>query len=129
MGNTITSGNLEAKNFRKQADGKEVNLFILKNKAGMEMSVINFGAIIVSIHVPDRNGKMTDVVLGKNSIDDYMNGQEPYFGAICGRTAGRIAGGRFELDGKEYRLAINNGPDNLHGGIKGFHAVYCALHR
>jgi aldose 1-epimerase len=123
MKNTITSGNLSAKNFRKQVDGKEVNLFILKNKAGMEMSAINFGAKIVSLHVPDKNGKMTDVVLGKSSIDDYMNGQEPYFGAVCGRTAGRIAGGRFELDGKEYRLAVNNGPNNLHGGIKGFHAV------
>ncbi|MDR1632703.1 MAG: galactose mutarotase [Dysgonamonadaceae bacterium] len=123
MGNTITLGNLDAKNFRKQVDGKEVDLFILKNKVGMEVSVINFGAKIVSIHVPDKNGKMTDVVLGKSNIDDYMNDQEPYFGAICGRTAGRIANGRFELNGKEYQLAINNGPNNLHGGIKGFNAV------
>jgi aldose 1-epimerase len=116
-------GNLEPKNFTKQVDGKKVSLFILRNKKGMEVSVINFGAKIVSIHVPDKNGKMTDVVLGKSNIDDYMNDQEPYFGAICGRTAGRIAAGRFELDGKEYHLAINNGPNHLHGGIKGFNSV------
>ncbi|MDR0507608.1 MAG: galactose mutarotase [Dysgonamonadaceae bacterium] len=101
----------------------ENDLFILKNEAGMRVSAINFGGKIVSICVPDRNGKLTDVVLGKSSIEEYMNEQEPYFGAICGRTAGRIAKGRFELEGKEYRLAINNGPNNLHGGIKGFNSV------
>lgn len=122
MENTVLE-NPKPENFSKQVDGKQVNLFVLKNKKGMEVSVINFGAKIVSIHVPDRNGKMTDVVLGKSNIDDYMNNQEQYFGAICGRTAGRIAGGRFKLEGKEYSLAINNGPNNLHGGIKGFNSV------
>jgi aldose 1-epimerase len=122
MGN-ITSGNLNIQDFNKEVDGKPVRLFILKNTKGMEVSVINFGGKIVSIHVPDRNGKMTDVVLGKSNIDDYMNEQEPYFGAICGRTAGRIAKGVFELEGKKYNLAINNGPNNLHGGIKGFNSV------
>src|SRR5215510_12060138 len=116
-------GNLNPSDFTKKVDGKQVNLFILKNKKGMEAAVINFGAKIVSIHVPDKNGKMTDVVVGKSNIDDYMNEQEPYFGAVCGRIAGRIAGGHFELEGNEYRLAINNGPNNLHGGIKGFNSV------
>ena len=122
MENTVL-GNLKSENFSKVVDGKQVNLFVLKNKKGMEVAVINYGAKIVSVHVPDKNGKMTDVVLGKSNIDDYLNNQEQYFGAVCGRIAGRIAGGRFELEGKEYHLAINNGPNNLHGGIKGFNSV------
>jgi len=113
----------DKKDFRKTIDGKEIDLFFLTNSKGMEVSVINYGAKIVSLHVPDKNGNRTDVVLGKSNIDDYMNDQEPYFGAICGRTANRIAKGVFHLDGSEYRLAMNNGPNNLHGGIKGFNAV------
>jgi aldose 1-epimerase len=123
MENANSLGNLDPKNFNKIVDSKSINLFILRNKKEMEVSVINFGGKIVSIHVPDRNGKMIDVVLGKSNIDDYMNEQEPYFGAICGRTAGRIANGVFELEGKKYNLAINNGPNNLHGGIIGFNSV------
>jgi len=122
MENT-TLGNLDPKNFSKKIDGKQVNLFVLKNKRGIEVAAINFGAKIVSIHVPDKNGKMTDVVLGKSNIDDYMNEQEPYFGAVCGRTANRIANGEFFLGNSKYHLAVNNGPNNLHGGIKGFNAV------
>jgi len=104
-------------------DGKEVELFFLTNSKGMEVSVTNYGAKIVSLHVPDRDGKAIDVVLGKNTIDDYLNDQEPYFGAICGRTANRIANGQFILENGEYYLAVNNGPNSLHGGIKGFNAV------
>jgi len=113
----------DKKNFRKTIDGKEVELFRLTNSKGMEVSVVNYGAKIVLLHVPDRNGNTIDVVLGKSTIDDYMNDQEPYFGAVCGRTANRIANGLFYLDGSEYRLVVNNGPNNLHGGIKGFNAV------
>jgi aldose 1-epimerase len=120
---TTTLGNLEVKNFEKIIDGKPVGLFILSNSNGLEMSVTNYGAKIVSLHVPDKTGKLVDVVLGKSCIDDYQNNQEPYFGAICGRTANRIANGRFTLDGVEYQLAVNNGPNSLHGGPKGFHAV------
>ena len=123
MKNTDTIGGLKASDFRKTVDGKQVDLYILRNRNGAEMSVTNYGAKIVSLHVPDRSGTMVDVVLGKSNINDYLNDQEPYFGAVCGRTGNRIAKGRFVLDGKEYRLAINNGPNNLHGGIKGFHAV------
>ena len=114
---------LDKKDFRKTVDGKEIDLFLLTNANGMEISVINYGCKIVSWLVPDRKGNWVDVVLGKSNIDDYMNAQEPYFGAICGRTANRIANGLFFLDGCEYQLAVNNGPNNLHGGIKGFNSV------
>jgi len=114
---------MKTQDFEKIIDGKQVGLFILSNSSGTEMTVTNFGAKIVSLHVPDKTGKLVDVVLGKSCIDDYLNDQEPYFGAICGRTANRIAGGRFTLDGIEYQLAVNNGPNSLHGGPKGFHAV------
>lgn len=123
MKKAITLGGLRKESFQKNVDGKSVDLFILSNKSGAEVSIINYGAKIVSIHVPDKNGKMTDVVLGKSNINDYLNNQEPYFGAVCGRTANRIANGRFSLDNVEYKLAVNNGPNNLHGGIKGFNAV------
>jgi len=119
----ITLGGLKSGDFQKLVDEKPVNLFILTNKNGLEMSVTNFGAKIVSLHVPDRNGTMHDVVLGHNNIDEYLSSKEPYFGCVCGRTGNRIAKGRFTLDGKEYQLAVNNGPNNLHGGLKGFHAV------
>jgi len=114
---------LSKNDFQKTVDGKETGLFLLTNANGVEVSVINYGGKIVSWLVPDRNGKWVDVVLGKGSIDDYLNDQEPYFGAICGRTANRIANGKFFLDGCEYQLAVNNGPNNLHGGIKGFNSV------
>jgi len=114
---------LNEKDFRKTIEGKEVGLYFLTNKEGTEVSVTNYGAKIVSLHVRDRNGNWVDVVLGKSTLDDYLNDQEPYFGAICGRTANRIAGGQFHLEGRDYRLAANNGPNNLHGGIKGFNAV------
>ncbi|MDR2843987.1 MAG: galactose mutarotase [Candidatus Symbiothrix sp.] len=122
MKNTTLSG-LKKENFKAVVDGKQVDLFILTNKNGVEMSVTNFGAKIVTISVPDRKGKFTDVVLGKSNLPDYMNDQEPYFGAICGRTANRIADGRFFLEGTSYELAVNNGPNSLHGGLKGFNAV------
>jgi len=123
MEKTSDLGNLQTKDFQKTVDGKPVDLFILSNKNGMEMSVTNFGAKIVALYVPDNQGKMIDVVLGHPTIDEYLTSQEPYFGAVCGRTGNRIAKGKFTLDGKEYSLAINNGPNNLHGGIKGFNAV------
>jgi aldose 1-epimerase len=118
-----TVDGLKKKDFEKIVDGKPVELFILTNKSGVEMSVTNYGAKIVSLNVPDKTGKPVDVVLGKSHINDYLNDQEPYFGAVCGRTANRVANGRFILDGVEYHLAVNNGPNSLHGGPKGFHAV------
>jgi len=123
MSKVLTLGGLKKVDFQKVIDGKNIDLFILTNKNGLEMSVTNYGAKIVSLHVPDRYGNMTDVVLGHNHIDEYLSSKEPYFGAVCGRVANRIANGRFRLDGNEYRLAVNNGPNHLHGGLKGFNAV------
>ncbi len=123
MSKTSTLGGLKKNGFQKVVDGKQVDLYILTNRNGLEMSVTNYGAKIVSLHVPAGNGKMVDVVLGHNNIDEYLSSQEPYFGAVCGRTCNRIAKGKFILEGKEYRLAVNNGPNSLHGGLKGFNAV------
>ena len=123
MSKISTINGLKKVDFQKIVDGKDVGLYILTNKNGLEMSVTNYGAKIVSLHVPDRDGNMTDVVLGHHNIDEYLSSKEPYFGAVCGRVANRIAKGKFTLDGKEYRLAINNGPNHLHGGWKGFNAV------
>jgi aldose 1-epimerase len=123
MNRTLTSGGLQQAGFRKITDGKAVALYILTNGNGLEMSVTNYGAKIVSLHVPDKNGKLVDVVLGHGNIDEYLSSREPYFGAVCGRTGNRIAKGKFTLDGQEYTLAVNNGPNNLHGGLKGFNAV------
>jgi aldose 1-epimerase len=123
MSKNITLGGLIQEEFRTVVDGKQTDLFILTNAKGLEMTVTNYGAKIVSLHVPDKNGKLTDVVLGHNTISEYLVSAEPYFGAVCGRVANRIAKGVFTLDGKEYRLAVNNGPNHLHGGLKGFNAV------
>jgi aldose 1-epimerase len=100
-------------------DGVPVQLFTLKNAAGMELSVTNYGGIITNLNVPDANGKFDDVVLGFDNLDGYL-GSHPYFGAIVGRYANRIAKARFTLNGKEYVLAVNNGENALHGGLKGF---------
>ena len=123
MSKELTLGGLKRTDFQKTVDGKNVDLYILTNKNGSEASVTNYGAKIVSLHVPDRDGKMIDVVLGHNTIDEYLTSKEPYFGGVCGRVANRIAKGKFTLDGVEYQLAINNGPNHLHGGLKGFNAV------
>jgi aldose 1-epimerase len=110
--------------FEATVDGKKTFLCTIKNKNGVEIAVTNYGAKIVSLMVPDKNGNMMDVVTGHASIADYLKSEEPYFGAVCGRYGNRIAKGRFTLDGVVYdRLAVNNGPNSLHGGIKGFNAV------
>jgi aldose 1-epimerase len=103
-------------------DGKPVYLFTMKNKNGITIRITNYGGIITSILVPDKNGKIGDIVLGYDSLKGYLEAT-PYFGAIVGRYANRIAKGRFTLDGKIYKLAINNGNNTLHGGIKGFDKV------
>lgn len=117
----VTRSGLCAQDFVTEVDGKKTELFVLTNESGCELTLSNYGARIVSLVVPDRSGKDVDVVLGHSSIAEYLNSQEPYFGATCGRFANRIAKGRFEIDGTVYdRLAINNGPNSLHGGVKGF---------
>ena len=109
--------------FKATHNGKATALYTLKNKNGMVAQVTNYGAIIVSIFAADRNGKFADVVQGYDTIKEYINGNGIYQGAICGRCANRIANGKFTLEGKEFTLAINNGPNHLHGGIDGFNRV------
>jgi aldose 1-epimerase len=103
-------------------DNKPVYLFTLSNKNGITIKITNYGGIITHIIVPDMNGRMGDIALGYDSLQGYLEAT-PYFGAIVGRYANRIAKGRFTLDGKTYHLAVNNGNNTLHGGIKGFDKV------
>jgi len=105
--------------FGKMKDGQEIGLYTLTNSRGMQVAITNYGATVVSIRVPDQRGKMADVVLGFDSADGYL-GTHPFFGAIVGRYANRIAKGQFTLDGVVYKLALNDGPNTLHGGTKGF---------
>ena len=107
------------KPFGKTSDGTEVQLYTMKNETGMTVSITNYGGIVTSIIVPDRDGKPGDVVCGYDKVEDYIAGS-PYFGCITGRYANRIAKGKFTLDGKEYTLATNNDPNHLHGGDVGF---------
>jgi aldose 1-epimerase len=109
--------------FQSTHKGKPTGLYTLKNKNGLIAQITNYGAIIVSIYVPDRDGKMIDIVQGYDTISEYIDGNGPYMGAICGRCANRIGKGKFILLGKEYSLAVNNGPNHLHGGITGFSRV------
>ena len=108
--------------FGKTADGTEVLLYTLKNKAGMEAKITNYGGIVVSLRVPDRSGTLDDVVLGYDSLAGYLR-ETPYFGALIGRYGNRLKNGKFSLDGREYVLATNNGANHLHGGVKGFDKV------
>jgi aldose 1-epimerase len=105
--------------FGKTSDGHDVEVFTLENTGGLEVRVLTYGGIIASIKTPDRNGAMADIVLGFDTMDGYL-GDHPYFGAVIGRYANRIAQGRFAIDKNEYRLAANNGRHHLHGGVKGF---------
>ena len=105
--------------FGKTPEGKQVDLYTLTNTNGIRARIINFGAILVSLEVPDRNGNLADITLGFDKLDGYL-GEHPYFGAIVGRYANRIGKAAFKLDGVEYKLAANNSENHLHGGIKGF---------
>ncbi|MDP4255354.1 MAG: aldose epimerase family protein [Bacteroidota bacterium] len=109
--------------FRDTVNGKPSYLYILRNSNKAAVAITNYGARVVSVMVPDKNGVMTDVVLGYDSIRKYVHRPETFFGAVVGRYGNRIARGKFTLDGKTYSLAINNPPNSLHGGRKGFGAV------
>ena len=113
---------ISKESFGKTADGESVDLFTLTNRNGMEAKITNYGGIVTTLTAPDRNNKYADVVLGFNDLDSYLKGH-PYFGALVGRYGNRIAKGRFTLNGIEYKLAVNNGENHLHGGIKGFDKV------
>ena len=110
-------------NFQATIDGKQTDLFILKNHNGMQAAITNYGGRLVSLLVPDKNGKMRDVAVGFKNVKDYEQPTDAYFGATIGRFGNRIANGKFKLNGKEYTLFKNNGPNTLHGGKKGFSAV------
>lgn len=105
-----------------KVDGKPVDLYTLTNANGLEAKITNYGGIVTSLKVLDRNGKLGDVVLGYDNLKGYVE-NNPYFGAIVGRYGNRIGAAKFSLDGVEYILAANNGPNHLHGGIKGFDKV------
>lgn len=110
----------DSSNFNQQVDGKQVNLYILKNKNNMQMAVTNYGGRMVSLLVPDKDGKLTDVILGYDKLDSYSKKGEPFFGALIGRYGNRIGNAKFTLNGKTYNLPANDGPNTLHGGPEGF---------
>ncbi|MGO9246809.1 MAG: aldose epimerase family protein [Verrucomicrobiia bacterium] len=111
---------LYTKSFGKLPDHSVVTLFSLTNQHGVTASVMNYGATLVTLEAPDRHGHLGDITLGFDTLDGYVQRNSPYFGCIVGRCTNRIAHGRFHLDGREYRLATNNGAHHLHGGHKGF---------
>ncbi len=115
---------IKSESFGKTPDGKEVSIFTLENAHGMKARIMNYGATLVSLDVPDKNGKAGDVTLGFETLDGYFTKSNPFFGATAGRYANRIAKGEFKLDGVVYdKLAKNNGVNHLHGGTKGFDKV------
>jgi aldose 1-epimerase len=120
---TIPAQSIAESPFGKTADGKDVKLFTLKNKNGVEVGVINRGGIIVSLKTPDKNGNIQDIVLGYDSLGGYAANNN-YFGALIGRYGNRIGSGKFTLDGVEYKLAQNDGKNHLHGGANGFDKVF-----
>ncbi len=112
-------GPIAKEHFGTATDGAPIDIYTLRNTAGAEARICNYGGIVVSLKVPDREGKLADVVLGYDRLEDYV-AASPYFGALIGRYGNRIARGKFELDGRSYTLATNNYPNALHGGVKGF---------
>ena len=122
-----STGSITQAPFGKTPDGTPVEIFTLRNSRGVEARIMTYGGIVQSLKVPDKNGKFADVVLGFDPLDGYTRDAYvsacPYFGALIGRYGNRIGGAKFTLEGQTYTLATNNGPNSLHGGIKGFDKV------
>jgi aldose 1-epimerase len=122
-----SSGTITKQSFGTAPDGRAVELYTLRNSHGMEAKIMTYGGTVTSLKVPDKDGGFTDVVLGFDSLDGYVNDAYkkagPYFGALIGRYGNRIANAKFSLDGKEYTLAANNGANSLHGGVAGYDKV------
>jgi aldose 1-epimerase len=116
------SSKITKSNFGTLPDGTAIEQYTLNGSNGAFCKIITYGGIVTELHVPDKNGRLANVVLGFDNLEQYL-GDHPYFGAIIGRYGNRIAKGKFTLDGKTYSLAINNGPNSLHGGLKGFDKV------
>ena len=111
----------DSANFKTTIQGKQVDLYTLKNKNGLTIAITNFGGRLVSLLVPNKDGKSTDVILGHDSLSGYQQKAETYFGALIGRYGNRIAKGKFSLDGKSYQLDVNDKVNTLHGGFNGFY--------
>ncbi len=115
---------IEKSLFGKTKEGLQVDLFTLTNDNQVSIQIMNLGAIITSIVTPDKNGELTNIVCGFEKLENYLSqeylGSYPYFGCVCGRCCNRIGEGKFALEGKNYSLAVNNGPNHLHGGLIGF---------
>lgn len=123
MENTAKSlSGLKKEDFQKVIQGKQTDLYFLRNSSGMEVAVTNYGGSLVAIMVPDRNDNYANVIQGHDNIDDCINSPEPFLSTLVGRYGNRICHGKFTLNGKQYSLAVNNGPNHLHGGPTGFHA-------
>ncbi len=120
---TLTAALPSKEGFEKTINGKQTDLYILKNKKNMEAAITNYGGRVVGLIVPDKDGNSTDVVVGFDNVEAYTQGADTYFGATIGRYGNRIAKGKFTLDGHEYTLPINNAPNSLHGGPLGFSRV------
>ena len=113
------SDSVTARPFGKTTDGQPIQLYTLANSSGIQVSLATYGGTVIRLLTPDRQGKLADIALGFSTIEPYFT-KSPYFGALIGRYGNRLAKGRFTLDGKKYQLAKNNGPNALHGGLKGF---------
>ena len=118
---TESKSSIQKMPFGKTADGREVSLYTLANANGLVVKMSDYGATVVSVETPDRDGKLANITLGFPTLEGYLQ-RHPYFGSTVGRYGNRIAGGKFSLDGQEFTLAANNGPNHLHGGLKGFDA-------
>ncbi len=121
MSKKLISG-LKAEDFVTTINGKQTDLYTLTNESGMEVSITNYGGALVAIMVPDKEGKMANVIQGHDNIQDCMSSPEPFLSTLVGRYGNRICKGKFTMNNKEYSLAVNNGPNHLHGGPTGFHA-------
>lgn len=126
MNNTFYNENnrsgLKRADFQTTINGKATDLFILTNESGTEAAITNYGGALLAVMVPDKNGQYANVVQGHDCIENVINSQEPFLSTLVGRYGNRIAHGKFLLNGTEYALTINNGPNSLHGGPTGFHA-------
>lgn len=118
MTDVVSAADVAVRPFGKTADGAAVEEYTLKNKAGVVAKLVTRGATLTEMHVPDRSGKLADVVLGFDDVAGYESDRNQFFGCTTGRVCNRIAKGKFSLGGKEYTLAVNNGPNHLHGGVK-----------
>src|SRR5437879_6882481 len=119
---TVDGKSVEKQSFGVTADGSSVDLYVLTNRNGAQVSITNFGGVVVSIKMPDRKGTLGDIALGYDSLEGYINDKN-FFGALIGRYGNRIAQGKFIINGVTYTLAKNNGENSLHGGTKGFNKV------